>query len=256
MDALLGRSSLVRTVAVTFEPIAARALDARGRGGRSPAIAPTASCATGSGRPRRARQRQAQEAAMRREAELAAGHAEVRLAGFVTVTGRDRDESAARLRRGARAGGPGPARVAPDVRPAGRRVRVHAAAVPGAEVSRPVARPSRAPLHDPARPGHLPVRGQRRPGRPRRVHGTGFERRRLLLRPLGPLRRRRARRSERDRPRQARPGQERAGQDAAVADAAVRAPRVRARRQARVRTPVPGGRASGRSRSSPAAASA
>ena len=29
---------------------------------------------------------------MRREAELAAGHAEVRLAGFVTVSGRDRDD--------------------------------------------------------------------------------------------------------------------------------------------------------------------
>ena len=29
---------------------------------------------------------------MRREAELAAGHTEVRLAGFVTVTGRDRDD--------------------------------------------------------------------------------------------------------------------------------------------------------------------
>ena len=29
---------------------------------------------------------------MRREAELAAGHAEVRLAGFVTVTGRDAED--------------------------------------------------------------------------------------------------------------------------------------------------------------------
>ncbi|MGP0037050.1 MAG: SCO6880 family protein [Solirubrobacteraceae bacterium] len=36
--------------------------------------------------------RQAEEATMRREAELAAGHAEVRLAGFVTVSGRDRDD--------------------------------------------------------------------------------------------------------------------------------------------------------------------
>ena len=39
-----------------------------------------------------ARQRQAQEATVRREAELAAGHGEVRLAGFVTVSGRDPDE--------------------------------------------------------------------------------------------------------------------------------------------------------------------
>ena len=39
-----------------------------------------------------ARHRQAHEATLRREAELAAGHAEVRLAGFVTVSGRDNDE--------------------------------------------------------------------------------------------------------------------------------------------------------------------
>ena len=39
-----------------------------------------------------ARQRQAQEAAARRESELAAGHGEVRLAGFVTVTGRDEED--------------------------------------------------------------------------------------------------------------------------------------------------------------------
>ncbi|MEO8968226.1 MAG: SCO6880 family protein, partial [Solirubrobacteraceae bacterium] len=39
-----------------------------------------------------ARQRQTQEATARRESELAAGHGEVRLSGFVTVTGRDPDE--------------------------------------------------------------------------------------------------------------------------------------------------------------------
>jgi len=38
------------------------------------------------------RQRQASDAARARESELASGHAEVRLAGFVTVTGRDPDE--------------------------------------------------------------------------------------------------------------------------------------------------------------------
>ena len=43
-----------------------------------------------------ARQRQAEEATARRESELAAGHGEVRLAGFVTVSGRDPDD----LRRG------------------------------------------------------------------------------------------------------------------------------------------------------------
>ncbi|MBV9050318.1 MAG: hypothetical protein JOY58_18765, partial [Solirubrobacterales bacterium] len=39
-----------------------------------------------------ARQRQSDEATSRREAELAAGHSEVRLAGFVTVSGRDHDD--------------------------------------------------------------------------------------------------------------------------------------------------------------------
>lgn len=91
MDALLGRSSAVRTVAVTFEPIppqrSTREVEAaitrdradrelRGRFGQSET----------------ARQRQAQEATSRREAELAAGHCEVRLAGFVTVSGRNEDE--------------------------------------------------------------------------------------------------------------------------------------------------------------------
>ena len=39
-----------------------------------------------------ARQRQAREAATRRESELASGHGEVRFSGFVTVSGRDRDD--------------------------------------------------------------------------------------------------------------------------------------------------------------------
>ena len=34
----------------------------------------------------------AQESTLRRESELAAGHGEVRLAGFVTVSGRDTDD--------------------------------------------------------------------------------------------------------------------------------------------------------------------
>ena len=54
--------------------------------------APTASSAHRFGQSETARQRQAQEATLRRESELAAGHGEVRLAGFVTVSGRDRDE--------------------------------------------------------------------------------------------------------------------------------------------------------------------
>ncbi|HUA50197.1 MAG TPA: SCO6880 family protein [Solirubrobacteraceae bacterium] len=91
MDALLGHSSVVRTVAVTFEPIAPD------RSTRDAEAAVTRDHADRElrhrfGQAETARQRQAQEAAVRREAELAAGHAEVRLAGFVTVSGRDPDD--------------------------------------------------------------------------------------------------------------------------------------------------------------------
>jgi hypothetical protein len=91
MDALLGRSSVVRTVAVTFEPIPPE------RSIRETEAAITRDRADRELRRRfgqleTARQRQAQEATMRREAELAAGHGEVRLSGFVTVSGRDLDD--------------------------------------------------------------------------------------------------------------------------------------------------------------------
>jgi hypothetical protein len=91
LDALLGASSLVRTVAVTIEPIAPE------RSTREAEAAITRDHADRElrhrfGQAETARQRQAQEAAARREAELAAGHAEVRLAGFVTVSGRDADD--------------------------------------------------------------------------------------------------------------------------------------------------------------------
>jgi hypothetical protein len=91
MDALLGRSSSVRTVAVCFEPISPD------RSTREVEAAVTRDRADRDLRRRfgqtdTARQRQAEEATMRREAELAAGHGEVRLAGFVTVSGRDGDD--------------------------------------------------------------------------------------------------------------------------------------------------------------------
>ena len=91
MEALLGRSSAVRTVAVTFEPIPPE------RSTREVEAAITRDRADSElrqrfGQSETARQRQAQDATMRREAELAAGHSEVRLAGFVTVSGRDRDD--------------------------------------------------------------------------------------------------------------------------------------------------------------------
>jgi hypothetical protein len=91
MDALLGHSSSVRTVAVCFEPIppdrSTREVEAavtRDRADRD--------LRRRFGQTDTARQRQAEEATMRREGELAAGHGEVRLAGFVTVSGRDTDD--------------------------------------------------------------------------------------------------------------------------------------------------------------------
>ncbi len=91
MDALLGRSSAVRTVAVTFEPIPP------GRSTREIEAAVTRDQADRELRHRfgqleTARHRQAHEATLRRESELAAGHSEVRLSGFVTVSGRDQDD--------------------------------------------------------------------------------------------------------------------------------------------------------------------
>jgi hypothetical protein len=88
MDALLGRSSAVRTVAVTFESIPPD------RSTREVEAAVTRDQADRAlrhriGQSETARRRQTQEATLRREAELAAGHSEVRMAGFVTVSGRD-----------------------------------------------------------------------------------------------------------------------------------------------------------------------
>jgi hypothetical protein len=91
MDALLARSSAVRSVAVTFEPLPPE------RSTREVEAAITRDRADWEMRHRfgqleTARQRQSHEATLRREAELAAGHSEVRLSGFVTVSGRDEDD--------------------------------------------------------------------------------------------------------------------------------------------------------------------
>lgn len=91
MHALLGSSSAVRSVAVAFEPLA---ID---RSTREVEAAITRDRADRElrmrfGQSETARQRQAHEATARREAELAAGHGEVRLSGFVTVSGRDPDD--------------------------------------------------------------------------------------------------------------------------------------------------------------------
>ena len=94
MEALLSDSDTVRTVAVTFEPVAPE------RSAREVEAAITRDRADSElrqrfGQSETARQRQAQEAAARRESELAAGHSEVRFSGFVTVSGADE----AQLRR-------------------------------------------------------------------------------------------------------------------------------------------------------------
>lgn len=91
MEALLGRSSSVRAVAVCFEPVRPE------RSTREVEAAVTRDHAHRDLRRRfgqtdTARQRQAEEATTRREAELAAGHGEVRMSGFVTVSGRDPDD--------------------------------------------------------------------------------------------------------------------------------------------------------------------
>jgi hypothetical protein len=91
MDALLGHSGAVRTVAVTFEPLAVA------RSTREIEAAITRDQADRElrarfGQSETARQRQARAATARREAELAAGHGEVRLAGFITVSGRDPED--------------------------------------------------------------------------------------------------------------------------------------------------------------------
>jgi hypothetical protein len=88
MDSLLGHSTAVRTVAVTFEPLpidrSTREIEAavtRDRADRE--------LRARFGQSETARQRQAAESTRRREVEHAAGHGEVRLSGFVTVSGRD-----------------------------------------------------------------------------------------------------------------------------------------------------------------------
>ena len=91
MEAILGSSTVVRTVAVTFEPISpdqsARQVEAAITRDRA-----DSELRRRFGQSETARQRQAHEAALRREAELAAGHGEVRMSGFVTVSGQDQQD--------------------------------------------------------------------------------------------------------------------------------------------------------------------
>ncbi len=88
---LLLNTQVVRSVAVTFEPVA----PARAR--RAVEAAATSEEADEQLRVERgfrttARRLKQQQATQRRERELAEGHQEVRFAGYVTVSGRDLDE--------------------------------------------------------------------------------------------------------------------------------------------------------------------
>ena len=151
MDALLGRSSAVRTVAVTLRADRARALDPRGRGG---------------GHPRPRRPRAAPPLRPVRDRAPAPGPGRDG-PPRVRARGRPRRGPPGRLRhrlrprprraapgllRGARARRAGAARAAPPVRAAGRRVHVHAAAVPRAAMSVRAARAARATAARPATP--------------------------------------------------------------------------------------------------------
>src|SRR6202012_637340 len=83
-------SGVVRTVSVTFEPLAG---DRSTREVEAAITRDRADRELGArfGQSETARQRQAADATRRREAELPPGHSEVRMSGFVTVTGRDPD---------------------------------------------------------------------------------------------------------------------------------------------------------------------
>ena len=88
---LLGPSEQVRSMAVTFEPLdPLRSLrQAEHEITRDETDRQTR---RRFGQVETSRQRQASDAAQQREAELASGHSEVRLAGFVTVSARDLEE--------------------------------------------------------------------------------------------------------------------------------------------------------------------
>lgn len=93
LGALLAPSEHVRSVAVVFEPLdpLSSLRQAEYEITRDETDRQTR---RRYGQLETARQRQASDAARDREAELAVGHSEVRMAGFVTITGRDTDQLA------------------------------------------------------------------------------------------------------------------------------------------------------------------
>lgn len=91
LSPLLMQTAVLRSIGVTLEPISPM------RSMRAAEAAMTSEMADEAVRERHgfvtnARKRLQQQATARREEELAAGHAEMRMAGFVTVSARDEDE--------------------------------------------------------------------------------------------------------------------------------------------------------------------
>jgi len=91
LSPLLASAEHVRTVAVCFEPLDPRRSLRQAEGDVTREEVDRRQRQR-VGQLETARQRQAQDATRRREAELAVGHSEVRLAGYLTVTGRNPDE--------------------------------------------------------------------------------------------------------------------------------------------------------------------
>ena len=185
---LLMHAQMVRTVAVTIEPVPpSRAI-------REVEAARTADVADDELRRRlgflpTARRRKLVESAVRREQELADGHAAIRFAGYVTVSARRRSPS--RALASSRSSTPPRWRVssccgstASRTRPSRTRCR-SAGGCDDLATTRGQPRPSR---HDRPRAGRVPVRRRGRARRSRRLHRPRRLRRIVLLRPVGALR--------------------------------------------------------------------
>ena len=101
-----------------------------------------------------ARIRRRQQAASRREEELADGHAEMRFAGYVAVSAPSAEELERSESEVEHAAPARPPRAAAPLRRAGRRLRLHPAALPGAAMRQ--AAPQSAPATAPPPPTSRP----------------------------------------------------------------------------------------------------
>ena len=239
---MLLTANAVRTFSVVLEPVpplkARRAVEAaitsdeadeqlrRERGFRTPA-----------------RRRDQQAATMRREAELAEGHEEVRFTGYVTVSGRDEAELERHCDEVASGCSAGVPRPAADVGTAGQRIPVRGAAA----LSRACRAESlRAMRRPPAkRPGHrattatfqsiYPFVAEGGPRRPWRVHRPRPLRRLVRLRPVLALRAADPDQPQHARHRRGRLGQVVAGQVLPAPPGAIWSTSVDQRPEGRVR---------------------